>query len=233
MSAGFEGRHVVITGGTGALGRAVVGELLERGAFCHVPVFRDGDLDGVAFAGHERVRAVPGVDLTDEASAASFYAGCPELWASLQIAGGFAMAPLTETSAEDFLRLMKLNALSCFLCCREAVGRMRTSGGTGRLVNVAARPALVPTSGMAAYAASKSAVASITLALAEELAGEGIWVNAVVPSIMDTPSNRQAMPDADHERWPKVAEVAAAIVYLASSANAVGRGALVPVYGRS
>lgn len=233
MSAQFEARDVVITGGTGALGSAVVGRLLEEGATCHVPVYQESELDRFAHAEHGRVRVVTGVDLTDEDSAARFFAGCESLWASLQIAGGFSMAPLAQTPADEFMRLMKLNALSCFLSCQQAVARIRASGGEGRLVNVAARPALVPTGGMAAYAASKSAVANLTASLAEELAPEGIWVNAVVPSIIDTPANREAMPNADHDAWPGVDEVAATIVHLASPGNTVARGALVPVYGRS
>jgi NAD(P)-dependent dehydrogenase (short-subunit alcohol dehydrogenase family) len=83
------------------------------------------------------------------------------------------------------------------------------------------------------HAASKAAVASLTASLSEELAAENIWVNAVVPSIMDTPTNRRAMPDADFERWPKLPEVAATIAFLASPQNKATRGALVPVYGRS
>jgi len=86
---------------------------------------------------------------------------------------------------------------------------------------------------MAAYAASKAAVSALTLSLAEEVASEGIWVNAVVPSIMDTEANRKAMPKADHAKWPKPEEVAATIAFLASPQNAVTRAALVPVYGRS
>jgi NAD(P)-dependent dehydrogenase (short-subunit alcohol dehydrogenase family) len=86
---------------------------------------------------------------------------------------------------------------------------------------------------LTAYTAAKAAVASMTLGLSEELAPDGIWVNAVVPSIMDTPANRKAMPNADFAAWPKVSEVAATIAFLASPQNAVTRGALVPVYGRS
>ncbi len=103
----------------------------------------------------------------------------------------------------------------------------------GRIVNVAAKPALVPTADLVTYAATKAAVAALTQGLAEELAGRRIWVNAVVPSVMDTAANRESMPDADHEAWPKVEEVARTIAFLASPANAVTRGALVPVYGRS
>ena len=85
---------------------------------------------------------------------------------------------------------------------------------------------------MSAYTASKAAVAALTAAIAEEVAGQGILVNAVAPSILDTPQNRKSMPKADHEAWPKVAEVASTILFLASPENRVTRGAIVPVYGR-
>jgi NAD(P)-dependent dehydrogenase (short-subunit alcohol dehydrogenase family) len=105
----------------------------------------------------------------------------------------------------------------------------------GRIVNVAARPALEwrTGAGMTAYTASKAGVAALTAALAEEVVKAGILVNAVAPSIMDTPANRQAMPKADHTLWPKVEEVAATIAFLASPENRVTRGAVVPVYGKS
>ena len=104
----------------------------------------------------------------------------------------------------------------------------------GRIVNVATRPALEwrAGAGMVAYAASKAAVAALTVALAEEVVQAGILVNAVAPSTMDTPANRQAMPKADHAAWPKVEEVAATILFLASPENRVTRGAVVPVYGK-
>ena len=111
---------------------------------------------------------------------------------------------------------------------------MRASGG-GRIVNVAARPALEPRTGagMSAYTASKAAVAALTAALGEELAKDNILVNAIAPSILDTPANRQAMPKANYDLWPKVEEVAATIAFLASPENVVTRSAIVPVYGRS
>jgi len=229
----FDGLDVVVTGGTGALGRAVVEALLARGGTCHVPVVDASELEDFPHADHERVHVVRDVDLGDEAGAQAFYRERPPLWASLQLAGGFAMGPIAETSGADFRRLLDMNAGTCFLCCREAVKRIRERGRGGRLVNVSARPALVPAADVAAYAASKAAVAALTRCLAEELRDEEIWVNAVVPSVMDTPANRAGMPDADFDAWPKVEQVARVIADLASPANAVTRGALVCVYGRA
>jgi NAD(P)-dependent dehydrogenase (short-subunit alcohol dehydrogenase family) len=112
---------------------------------------------------------------------------------------------------------------------------MTTTGAGGRIVNVATRPALEwrTGAGMAAYTASKAAVAALTVALAEEVVRAGILVNAIAPSTMDTRSNRQTMPNADHAAWAKVEEVAATILFLASPENRVTRGAVVPVYGRT
>jgi NAD(P)-dependent dehydrogenase (short-subunit alcohol dehydrogenase family) len=112
---------------------------------------------------------------------------------------------------------------------------MILAGAGGRIVNVASRPALEwrAGAGMVAYAASKAAIAAMTVALAEEVVKEGILVNAIAPSTLDTPANRQAMPKADHAAWPKVEEVAATILFLASPDNRVTRGAVVPVYGKA
>jgi NAD(P)-dependent dehydrogenase (short-subunit alcohol dehydrogenase family) len=227
----FEGRQVVVTGGTGGLGSAVVGAMLEAGAEVHIPCFAEAELRRFALREHPRVHVTLGTDLGDEGSVVSYYEQVPEPWASIHLVGGFEMAPLESTSAELLRRMWSLNALTCFLCVREAARRMAASGG--RIVNVAARPALEPTPGMIAYAAAKAAVAGITQSAAAELRGRGVWVNAVVPSVMDTPANRAAMPGADCARWPKVEEVAAAIGFLASPANALTTGALVPVYGKA
>ena len=208
------GLHIVVTGGSGALGRAVVEHLSVAGATCHAP-------------DHDEL------DLTDEAAVTAYYQRLPPLWASVQVAGGYAGGPFGVTSLADFRRQMEMNLTTCFLCCREAVKSMRAAGGApgGRIVNVAARPAVVPVGGMVAYSASKAAVASITQSLAEELKRDGILVNAVLPSIMDTPANRAAMPGADYNAWPKVEQVAEAIAFLAGPGNALASGALVPVYG--
>jgi NAD(P)-dependent dehydrogenase (short-subunit alcohol dehydrogenase family) len=158
-----------------------------------------------------------------------------QLWGSIHIAGGFAMAPVAETRKSDLMRQLDMNFVSAFLCCRAAVTAMNRARQGGRIVNVAARPALEWRSGagMAAYTASKAAVAALTVALAEEVAKDGILVNAIAPSTMDTAANRAAMPKADYAAWPKVEEVARTILFLASPDNAVTRGAIVPVYGKA
>ena len=145
-----------------------------------------------------------------------------------------AAAKITDIDKTALMAQIDSNLASCFLCCRAAVKAMLPAG-SGRIVNVAARPALEPRSGagMTAYTVAKAGVAALTMALAEEVAKDGILVNAVAPSIMDTAANRKAMPKADHAAWPKVDEVAATIVFLASPDNRVTRGAVVPVYGKS
>jgi NAD(P)-dependent dehydrogenase (short-subunit alcohol dehydrogenase family) len=235
MNLDYLNRHVVVTGGTGALGAAVVELLVEAGAAVHIPAHRAPDPAKFPLARHERVKIVAPIDLGVEDSVRSFYESLPSLWASIHAAGGFTAGSIAETSLADFREMFETNAVTCFLCCREAVRKIRTSADNpgGRIVNVAAKPAVIPTAGLSAYAASKAAVANLTLSLSEELAGERIWVNAVLPSIMDTPANRQAMPKADFAKWPKVGEVAATIAFLASPQNVVTRGTLAPVYGQS
>jgi len=230
----FQDRHVVVTGGTGALGIAVVGALLEAGATCHVPYIHAGEAERYPHRGHARVTLIADADLADEASVARVYAGVPKLWASIHLAGGFAYAPIGDTTVATLRRQVDMNFVSCFLCCRAAVAAMAQSADGGRIVNVAARPALEGRAGanMTAYAASKAAVANLTMALAEEVTGKGILVNAVAPSILDTPTNRKDLPKADFSTWPKVEEVTRTILFLASPDNKVTRGGIVPVYGK-
>jgi NAD(P)-dependent dehydrogenase (short-subunit alcohol dehydrogenase family) len=227
----FFGKHVVITGGTGALGTAVVGRLLAAGATCTVPYVHEAEAQRFPHRGDSKVKLIAIADLADEAIVAKVYDGL-KLWGSIHIAGGFAAGKVAETGKAALMAQINGNLVSCFLCCRAAVNAMAAGG---RIVNVAARPALEwrTGAGMTAYTVAKAGVAALTVALAEEVAKDGILVNAVAPSIMDTAANRKAMPKADFDAWPKVEEVAATILFLASPDNRVTRGAIVPVYGKS
>jgi NAD(P)-dependent dehydrogenase (short-subunit alcohol dehydrogenase family) len=228
----FRNRHVVVTGGAGALGTAVVARLLEAGAVCHVPCLNEAEAARFRLRDHKQVLVSITGSLADEAAVEKLYRGATSLWASIHTIGGFAASALHDTDLATIRQQIEMNLISCILCCRAAV---RAMTGGGRIVNVAARPALEwrTGAGMTAYAASKAGVAALTAALAEEVAKDGILVNAVAPSIMDTPANRQAMPKADYALWPKVEEVAATIAFLASPENQVTRGAIVPVYGKA
>jgi NAD(P)-dependent dehydrogenase (short-subunit alcohol dehydrogenase family) len=228
----FRNRHVIVTGGAGALGTAVVTRLIEAGAVCHVPCLNEAEAARFRLRDHKQVTLTVTGSLADEAAIEKVYRGMTPPWASIHTVGGFAASALRETDLATIRQQLEMNLLSCILCCRAAV---RAMAGGGRIVNVAARPALEWRSGagMTAYAASKAGVAALTAALAEEVAKDGILVNAVAPSIMDTPANRHAMPKADYALWPKVEEVAATIAFLASPENLVTRGAIVPVYGKS
>ncbi|MBX3386230.1 MAG: SDR family NAD(P)-dependent oxidoreductase [Phycisphaeraceae bacterium] len=238
----FSNRHIVVTGGTGALGSAVVARLIADGASCHIPVFDDAELGRFPYATDSRVRIECGVDLAEEAAVQGFFqrsaneakAHSGTLWASIHIAGGFHYSPLVDTAPTDLRKMIDMNVVTCFLCCREAARHMTGQPKPGgRIVNVAARPALEPRLGanMSAYTAAKAGVAALTQAVAEELVPHGILVNAVAPSIMDTPANRRAMPDADHSKWPSCDDVASTIAFLASPANLSTRGGIVPVFG--
>jgi len=229
----FSGKHIVVTGGTGALGIAVTGALLAQGAHCVVPYVHEAEAKAYPHRDHANVQLIAVHDLADEDDVARVYAAVKgPLWASIHVAGGFAMGKVADTDKAALMHQIDGNLVCCFLCCRAAV---RAMSGGGRIVNVAARPALEWRSGagMSAYTIAKTGVAALTVALAEEVAKKGILVNAVAPSIMDTPANRAAMPKADHAAWPKVEEVAATILFLASPENRVTRGAIVPVYGKA
>jgi len=223
-------RDVVVTGGAGALGTAVVDALLKAGARCYIPTRRA--------PAHSRqdprdqVVWVPDCDLTKEEDTERLYAQVPDLWGSLHIAGGFEMGKLADTTHDDLMHMLNINFVTCFLCSKAAVRRFGDSGG--RIVNVASRPALEPRagSGAIAYAASKAAVSALTQALAAEVASRSILVNAVAPSTINTAANRQAMPNANFDAWPTPEQIAQTIVFLASPQNQATSGAVLPIFGR-
>ena len=225
---------MVITGGAGALGTAVVEALIGAGAICHVPCFNEAEAQRFRLRDHKQVVLSVTGNLADEDNISRLYGGIAPLWASIHLAGGFAAGPLREGERGDAAPADR-HELSQLPVVLPRARSTAMAGNGGRIVNVAARPGLEWRSGagMAAYAASKAAVAALTVALAEEVAKDGILVNAVAPSIMDTPANRNAMPKADYALWPKVEEVAATILFLASPENRVtARRGRCRLYGK-
>lgn len=235
----FPNQHIIVTGGTGTLGTATVNRLLEGGARCSIPCYDKSELENFAHRHHERVYIETGVDLTDEEAALDFFENAVEqsgpLWASVHIAGGFGMGNIEDSTKADFIKQINLNLVTCYNSCRNAISLMRKSGKGGRIVNIASRPALEPRqgAGMSAYTTSKAGVAALSQSLAAEVASDDILINAIAPSIIDTPANRSSMPDADYSKWPKPGEIAHQIAFLVSKENLVTRGGVIPVYGKS
>jgi NAD(P)-dependent dehydrogenase (short-subunit alcohol dehydrogenase family) len=231
-------RHLIVTGGAGSLGTAVVQALLDAGAKCSVPCFNAEELEAFLQKDEQGVYTKTPVDLSDEEQCQSFYdmaiTAQGDLWGSIHIAGGFGMSKIEDTPKNDFMKQINLNLVTCYNSCRAAVQQMKKSGG-GRIVNIAARPALEPRqgAGMSAYTTAKAGVAALTQSLAAEVVKNDILVNAIAPSIIDTPQNREGMPDADFNKWPKPRQLAQQITWLMSPKNEVTRGSIISVYGES
>lgn len=227
-------RHVVVTGGTGQLGAAVVRAFIEAGATCHIPAIESTPpLRNLPDSPQLKVAA--SIDLSNEASVDGFYATLPALHAVVNIAGGFAYAPIGDSPLKVLEQQLSMNLVSCALSCRAAVANFRKAGTGGHIVNISARPALNPRQGanMTAYTAAKAAVAAFTVALAEELKHENISAIALAPSTIDTPVNRKEMPDAKHDTWVKPSAIAELIVAHCSLSEVINSGALIPVYGKA
>ncbi|MDH4044054.1 MAG: SDR family NAD(P)-dependent oxidoreductase [Gemmatimonadota bacterium] len=233
MDQGLTGKNVLVTGGTGALGTDVVRAFAGTGA--HVTVSwvvgreRDALLAELGSAG-EKVR-LEQADVTDPDAVAALCVAAAKptgrLDVLVQLVGGFTFAPIDETDPKTWHKMLALNATSTFLCAREVVKRMRP-WRSGRIITVAAVPAVDRgAANMSAYAAAKAAVLNLTQSLSKELVADGITVNAIAPSIIDTPANRAAMPDADTSTWLAPAAIAEVIVWLAGESAAVVTGTTV------
>jgi NAD(P)-dependent dehydrogenase (short-subunit alcohol dehydrogenase family) len=221
--------RVVVTGGLGALGRSVGGVLSARGA-------RVALLDRVPATSVSGITTVlGGVDLGDEASAASAFAQAAQslggIDALVNVAGGFQWETLSCGSIETWDKLYAMNLRTAVIACRAVLPYLQRQP-TGRIVNVGALAAVKAAAGMGAYAASKTGVARLTEALADELKDQHITVNAVLPSILDTPTNRADMPDADVSRWVSTQSLGAVIAFLLSDDASAISGACLPVAGR-
>jgi NAD(P)-dependent dehydrogenase (short-subunit alcohol dehydrogenase family) len=217
---------VLVAGGAGALGSAVVGELRSRG------------WDVTVIDRHERSDSSDGVtytqaDLLDPGSAADAVASVDGLKAVVNLVGGFAMGPkVGEADLDEFEFMLRLNLVPAFNLASAAVPRLAETGG-GAFVGVSARAALEPFAGAAGYITAKAAVLAFIRALDVEYRGSGVRANAVLPSTIDTPANREASPDADWSKWVPPEQIARDIAFLCSDESAATSGAAVPVYGRA
>jgi NAD(P)-dependent dehydrogenase (short-subunit alcohol dehydrogenase family) len=208
----------VVTGVSGGLGPAVDDVLQQR---------------GLIVAGISRKDA----DLTDEAqvndAVQRILGRHGRIDALVNVAGGFAGGkPVHESDLETWRHMLDLNLTATFLCCRAVIPHM-IAAKHGRIVNVSSRTGLQPAAGLSAYGVSKAGVLTLTQTLALELRGTGVTVNAILPSVIDTPSNRAAMPTAKADSWVKPAQIAAVIADLLSDAWGIVSGANIPVYGEA
>jgi NAD(P)-dependent dehydrogenase (short-subunit alcohol dehydrogenase family) len=232
----FAKKTVLITGAAGNLGRAVAEAFFERGANLVLLGRRREELTDVYGSANER-RMLASADVLDQAEVEAAVASAIERFERIDvlcnIAGGFRMGPpVHETPDEVWQSMLDVNARSVITMVRAVVPRM-LAAGSGKIVNVAAMAGLKGGAGMGAYAASKSATIRLTETMAAELRDKGINVNCVMPSIIDTPQNRAAMPDADTRRWVAPEALAEVILFLASDAARAIHGAAVPVVGLS
>jgi NAD(P)-dependent dehydrogenase (short-subunit alcohol dehydrogenase family) len=230
MPLQLEARVVVVTGGFGVLGRAVGAELARRGAQV-VLLDRAPEPAGLDVG----ALALGGVDLADKTAAAAAFDAVVQRFGRLDglvnVAGGFSWETVADGSIDTWDRLYAMNVRTAVLASQAALPAL-LKNGAGRIVNVGALGAVQAAMGMGAYAASKAGVARFTEALSEELKDKGVTVNAVLPSILDTPTNRADMPSAEFDRWVQPAALAAVVAFLLSDDAASITGALLPVRGR-
>lgn len=234
----FGGQTVLVTGGSGAIGAVVVRRFIEEGAVVVVadPLPpRDADVAALG-AGAARLHHAA-VDVTDERGMASAVRravalGGPQ--ALVTVAGGFRFGPaVAEMDLSDWSAMFRLNLDSAFVAIKHALKPMREAG-YGRIVSIAARSGLRGDPMVAHYGASKGGVILLIQSVAEEIKDVGdLTANAVLPSVVDTPGNREGMPDADHTRWVAPGDLAEVILFLASGEARAVRGAAVPVYHRA
>jgi NAD(P)-dependent dehydrogenase (short-subunit alcohol dehydrogenase family) len=237
-----EDRIVVVFGGTGALGRAVVDRIAGEGDG------EDGD-PAVSVTVVVGDRAIPPdahddaranvrhelVDVLDEDSVARLFSSLPAApWGVVNVVGGFATGtPLVDLDLGVLRRQLELNLVTATIITKHALGFMRRDGSAGRIVHTSSRAAVQDGRNSFAYSVSKLGVVRLVEAAAAESKDLGVTVNCVMPSVIDTPANRESMPKADYDRWPKPGEIATVIAFLLSDGAALISGAAIPVYGRA
>lgn len=239
MDISFSGKVALVAGGTGGLGAAVSLAFLEEGAQVVVTYRKEEEFAGLKSAAGGNSRALEGhpVDVTDELAAAEFVNGViaqhGRLDAVVNTIGGYAGGiKLWELETKVLDKMLSLNLRSGFTLARAVLPAMLKQRH-GSFINVAAKAAFDHGAGAAAYAATKAAAVALMDSLAADTRGNGVRVNSILPSIIDTTANRQAMPNADFASWPKPEDIAQVILFLSSDLAKTIHGAAIPVYGNS
>ncbi len=239
MSVKFGGKVVLVAGGTGGLGRAVALAFLAEGAQVVVTYRVKEGFDALKNAAEKNEANLEGhaVDVTHEIAVRQLVEKIVgkyrRLDAMVNTVGGYAGGTkLWDLETKVFDQMLALNLRAGYALSR-AVARAMLKEGHGAIVNVAAKAAFDHAGGAAAYAASKSAAVAMVDSLAADLKGSGVRVNSILPSIIDTETNRKAMPTADFSKWPKPEDIARVILFLCSEDAKVIHGAAIPVYGDS
>lgn len=231
MPSPFEGRVAVVTGSGGVLGQAVARHFLNLGALVvgivrpggTCPTLSDLEVRPCDLAREDAVRECIG-ELLDSHGRIDVLAN---------IAGGFAMgAQVEDTTSDDWLDMLRINAATAWLACKYALPAMRKED-FGRIITIGARAVERPAARMAPYCVSKAAVVTLTQVLAKECSGTGITCNCILPGTIDTPRNQADMPKADHSRWVPPEDLARVVTQLADPENRSLNGAVIPVYGNS
>lgn len=231
----MQGKSVLLTGGTGGLGMGVTPAVLARGAQATIPYYNAQDVEQLKrlLAPDDLARAqFVAADLTDEPTVERLVNQMERVDVLIHLVGGFAMGKTHEYSLANWKQDFDLNLTTTFLACKHCLRRMLEQG-YGRIVTIGSRGALEPGGQLAAYCASKAGVVALTRAIAAETKGTNITANAVLPSVIDTPANRDAMGTEQADQWVKPESLAEVICFLASEAAQDIRGAAVPAYGNS
>jgi NAD(P)-dependent dehydrogenase (short-subunit alcohol dehydrogenase family) len=234
----FSGKLIIVTGGTGGLGRAVSLAFLQEGARVAVTYLDPAEFDALKTAAGSNASSLLGesVDVTDEGSVRRFVDGTlsgGQIDALVNAVGGYAGGiKLWDVDPQTFEKMLALNLLSGYTLARVVIPAMLKQK-QGAIVNVSSQAAVNHAAGASAYAASKAAALAMMDSLAEDVRGTGVRVNTILPSIIDTEPNRRAMPKADFAKWPKPEEIARVILFLCSDDARVIHGAAIPVYGQS
>ncbi|HEY9597958.1 MAG TPA: 3-oxoacyl-ACP reductase FabG [Cyanophyceae cyanobacterium] len=229
----MKGQQVLLTGGTGGLGMGVTATVLAQGAEVTIPYYNEQEVErlkGMLPATEfERIRFVS-ADISQESVVEQLVNDLGRVDVLIHLVGGFSMGNTHEYSFDAWKKDFDLNLNTTFLVCKHSLRKM-LEHGYGRIVTVGSRGAVEPVGQLAAYCASKAGVVALTKAIADETKGTNITANVVLPSVIDTPANREAMGTQDVDKWVKPESLAQVICFLASEAAKDVRGAAIPVYG--